>query len=63
MRLKLNTNQLDRLSEFTNNIGVVFFATIIAPIFSKNVLDFSLITVGLFLSFGSVVISLLLLKR
>ncbi|EKE14588.1 MAG: hypothetical protein ACD_12C00405G0006 [uncultured bacterium] len=63
MRSKLNTKQLNRLSEFANNIGVVFFATIITPAFSKNMLDFSLIIVGLFLSFGSVVISLFLLKK
>jgi hypothetical protein len=63
MRLKLNAKQLDRLSEFVNNIGIIFFATIITPAFSKNMLDFSLIIVGLFLSFGSVVISLFLLKK
>ncbi len=63
MKSKLNLKQLNRLSEFSNNIGVVFFATIITPIFSKNMLDFSLVMVGLFLSFGSVIISLLLLKK
>ncbi len=63
MKLKLNAKQLDRLSEFTNNIGIVFFATIITPAFSKNMLDSSLVIVGIFLSFGSVVISLFLLKK
>lgn len=63
MKSKLNIKQLNRLSEFANNIGVVFFATTITPAFSKNMLDFSLILVGLFLSFGSVVISLFLLKK
>lgn len=63
MKIKLTTKQLDRLSEFVNNIGVVFFATIITPAFSKNMLDFSLVIVGLFLSFGSVVISLFLLNK
>jgi len=63
MKLKLNTKQLNRLSEFVNNIGIVFFATITAQVFSKNMLEFKLVIVGVFLSFGSVVISLLLLER
>lgn len=63
MKLKLNTRQLNRLSEFSNNIGIVFFATIITPAFSENMLDFSLIIVGLSLSFGAVIISLFLLKK
>lgn len=63
MKLKLNTKQLNRLSEFVNNIGIVFFATITTQVFSKNMLEFKLVIVGIFLSFGSVVISLFLLKK
>jgi len=32
---KLNNNQLKQLSEFSANLGLVFLATVIAPLFSN----------------------------
>jgi len=34
-RFQFNDSQLDRLSEFTANLGLVFFASALAPLFSK----------------------------
>ena len=64
MNVELNKKQLNRLSEFVSNIGIVFFATTTTPLFSTNtVVNYYLIGVGLVLSSGSVVISLFLLKK
>lgn len=55
--------QLDRLSEFTANLGLVFFASVISPLFS-GVDKVNLVAVGLgvFLGLVSLVASLLLAK-
>lgn len=34
---KFNDDQLDRLSEFTANLAVVQFASVVAPIFTNSV--------------------------
>ena len=62
MNLEFNKGQLNRLSEFLSNAGIVFFATIIAQFFSGNVIDYSLVTVGFLLTIFSVFTSLFLLK-
>ena len=62
MNVIFNKRQLDRLSEFISNVGIVFFATIITQYFTGNMIDYSLVTIGLFLSLLSVFTSLLLLK-
>ncbi|PIP15300.1 hypothetical protein COW98_01325 [Candidatus Roizmanbacteria bacterium CG22_combo_CG10-13_8_21_14_all_35_9] len=64
MDIKLNKNQLNRLSEFVSNVGVVFFATTTTPLFSAGTMvNYYLIGIGLILSSGSVIISLFLLKK
>jgi len=62
MGFDLNKKQLNRLSEFLSNTGIVFFATIITQFFSGNVIDYYLVTVGFLLTFLSVFTSLFLLK-
>jgi len=62
MNLEFNKRQLNRLSEFLSNVGIVFFATIITQFFSGNVIDYSLVAVGFLLTLLSVITSLLILK-
>ena len=45
-----------------NNVGIVFFATIITQYFSGNVIDYSLVTVGFFLTLLSVFTSLFIIR-
>lgn len=62
MKIMFNKHQLDRLSEFLSNVGIVFFATIITPYFVGTMVDYSLVMIGLFLSLLSIFTSLFLLK-
>ena len=62
MNLNLNKKQLDRLSEFVGNVGIVLFATIITPLLTGIMIDFPLMITGLFMSMSSLFISLYLLK-
>jgi hypothetical protein len=62
MNLEFNKRQLDRLTEFISNVGVVFFATIITPFFTGNMINYFIVIVGLGLSLLSIFISLFLLK-
>lgn len=64
MRFKLNDNQLKQLAEFTANIGIVFVAVVISPLFSgtENVNIFNVLS-GLGLAVVCLVTSLILLRR
>lgn len=62
MNLEFNKRLLNRLSEFISNIGVVFFTTIVTPFFTGNMINYSIVIVGLSLSFLSIFINLFLLK-
>lgn len=59
---KFNDDQLDRLSEFTANLAVVQFASVVAPIFTNSGGGFNLIMIilGLILMFGFLSMSLFL---
>lgn len=59
----LNDSQLNRLSEFTANLGLVFFATAITPLFSGiDARSLYVLLLGLILGAGCVFVSLLLLR-
>lgn len=62
MWFDLNKKQLDRLSEFIGNVGIVLFATIITPLFSGTMINYLLMFTGLSMSMFSLFISLYLLK-
>ena len=62
MNLEFNKRQLDRLSEFLGNVGIVFFATIITPFFIGNMINYSVVMIGLTLSLLSIFTSLYILK-
>ncbi|KKP51418.1 MAG: hypothetical protein UR42_C0015G0007 [Candidatus Roizmanbacteria bacterium GW2011_GWA2_33_33] len=62
MKLDLNKKQLNRLSEFIGNVGIVLFATIVTPILTGTMVNYLLIITGLFMSMFSLFISLYLLK-
>lgn len=58
---KLNDTQLDRLSEILANIGLVFFASLVVPVFGQDV-NTIFMWVGLALSFGSWLVSLFVIR-
>jgi len=59
----LNDSQKDRLSETATNIGLIFFASMVMPLF-VSAEEFNLFTAisGLVISTGFIVGSLLILK-
>lgn len=61
-KLILNKKQLDRLSEFFNNLSLVYFASIIAPLISGDLLKLYLVFSGVFIAISLLVISLYILK-
>lgn len=63
MMILLSDSQLDRLSEFVANLGLVFFASAITPLFTGiDKTNFSIILLGLAMTVSCLIISLFLLK-
>ena len=60
---KLNDLQLDRLSEISGNLVIVFLASLITPIFSGGVLNLLSILFGGTLGVTFFIFSLLLLAK
>jgi len=61
--MKLTESQLKLLAETTSNIGLIFFASMVAPFFAGKELQEDFAISGLLLSFGFIVFSLLIAKR
>ena len=61
--IQLNKLQVDRLSEFLANVSLVFFATMIAPLFAEGMVNWLIIPIGSFLTIGFLIISLIILKK
>ncbi len=61
---KFNKDQAKQLAEFTSNLGIVFFASVIAPLFT-NIDSVNILSVlfGLGATGFSLTLSLLLLRR
>jgi hypothetical protein len=61
--MTLSNNQLKHLAEFTSNLSLIFFASVVAPLFSKidNVYIASVIW-GLILGFTFLALSLFLVN-
>lgn len=60
---RFNAKQLDRLSEFSSNLGLVFVAGAIAPFFSGGKTNLQLILIQIGLSLWALIISLYLVRR
>ena len=61
---KLNDNQLKQLADFMSNLGLVFFAISITPLFSGvDTLNIFSVLLGLVASIISLIVSLSLLKK
>jgi len=60
---KLNSKQLDRLSEIFANAGLVVLASLVLPYFTGTNINSSMILIGLGLSIISLIVSLVLLKN
>lgn len=61
--LRLNKEQIDRISEFLANLALVFFTAMVLPLFAGIKVDLFTLFAGVFLSSGFLVISLLILKK
>ncbi|KKP59480.1 MAG: hypothetical protein UR54_C0027G0002 [Candidatus Roizmanbacteria bacterium GW2011_GWA2_34_18] len=60
MKVFFNKKQLDRLSEFFSNISIVFLASIVSPVFIGNKLSLDLLVLGIILTSGFLLLSLLI---
>lgn len=61
---KFNDIQLDRLSEIAGNLSLLFLATMVIPILTgEKQVDILLLILGIIMTFGSLVFSLLIIKR
>jgi hypothetical protein len=62
--MKIRDGQLTQIADFTSNLSLVFFATVITPIFADIQEMNLLITVeGLSLSLVSLFVSMILLRK
>ena len=60
---RFNKAQLDRLSEILGNLALIFFSTLVLPVFTKDFhIDVPLSLTGVLLGGGCVVLSVTLLK-
>jgi len=62
MRIKLNESQIDRLSELTENIGLITLGSIVLPAIIEKEFNLWLLVVGLPLSASFWIYSLWLLR-
>jgi len=63
MKLRLNSKQINRLSEILANLGLVFVAALILPRFTDTSFNSIVFIVGMFISLTCFIMSLILLKR
>lgn len=59
---KLNSSQLDRLSEILGNLGLLLFASLVIPVFTHVQIDHLTILSGVITSVACIIGSLLILK-
>ena len=63
MVVKLNENQLKQLAEFTSNLGLVFFATVVTPVAAgAGKINPFMITLGLILTILCLFLSLIIIR-
>lgn len=59
----LNKNQLNQLSGFASDLSIVFFATVIAPIFaSPQNVSYLMTATGLAVALAFIIMSMIILK-
>ncbi len=64
LNLKLNHTQLNRLSESSTNLGLVFFGVLVVPVLTGvDKVDILSVILGLAAYVISIIISLILLRR
>lgn len=59
----LNDSQLDRISEIISNLGLIFFISIVFPIFVDQARDITVFYLGLSFSVIIWLISIIILKE
>jgi len=60
---EFNTKQLDRISEQSANVSLVFFGSLVVPMLFDNVVKLNIGIFGLFLSAGFFIISIIILNN
>jgi hypothetical protein len=61
---KLNDNQLKQLADFTSNLSLVFFTTVIAPVFSEiDRVNPLMIVLGIGLTVSCILASMQMLNK
>ena len=63
MKLKLNSKQLDRLSEIIANAGILLLASLVIPSFTGTTLSSTMIAVGFVSATLCFIISLYLVRK
>ncbi|MDD3487266.1 MAG: hypothetical protein PHF35_02745 [Candidatus Moranbacteria bacterium] len=61
--MKFTEPQLKLLAEILSNIGLIFFASMVAPFFAGKDFQEGFVFSGLFLSFGFIIFSLAIAKQ
>lgn len=62
--MKLKDSQLKQLADFTSNLSLVFFASVLTPMFSGvDTINLFSVVLGLIAAVLSLITSLLLIKR
>lgn len=61
--ITLNDNQLKQLAEFTSNLGLVFFVTVITPIVTVDQVNPFMITLSVVSTAGCLFTSLWILRN
>lgn len=63
LRIRLNSVQLDRLSEILGNLGLVFFASLVIPVIQGSYIVYlGTVVSGIISASGCVIGSLILLR-
>ena len=63
LALRLNKGQKDKLADFSGNLGLVFFVTLVMPIFTKiDRINILMIVLGILFTNVCVISSLYLMK-
>ena len=61
---KLSTKQLDRISEFSANLGLVFFAGLVLPVaISVDKINVFAVVLGIVMTILSLVVSIVIIKK
>ena len=59
---KLNKRQIDRISEIYGNLGLLFFAALVMPVFTGETINTVKIVAGITTSSACILVSVIILR-